>query len=103
MLSKISLGVSSAALEDIYLISAWYELQKPGLRYRFVSELELSIQKIVTAPEAYSRYDVTSFVRRYIMDIFPYKIFYHYNSFHVEIIALIHTSRSSRYIKRRLK
>jgi hypothetical protein len=39
MLSKISLGVSAAALEDIYLMSDWYKLQKPGLCYRFVSEL----------------------------------------------------------------
>lgn len=103
MESKISLGISSSAVEDIELITAWYEQQRTGLSLKFVSEIDISFNKISTSPEAFRLHGKNSFVRRYIMEVFPYKIFYHYNSFHIEIIAVIHTSRSSRYLKRRLK
>lgn len=103
MANKISLNLSSFALEDIDLITAWYEQQSIELGLRFITEIEFSLNKITNHPQAYGAYKNHISVRRYTMKLFPYVIYYHYLSFHIHIIAVIHTSRSSRYIKRRLK
>jgi plasmid stabilization system protein ParE len=97
--NKISLNLSSSALEDINSITAWYEQQSIELGLKFITEIEFSLNKITNSPQAYGAYRNHISGRRYTMKVFPYVIFYHYISFHIEIIAVIHTSRSSRYIK----
>lgn len=103
MSNKYSVSVLPSALDDIDLIAAWYQKQNLELAIRFITEIEFSINKITNSPQAYTAYRNRLSVRRFAMKVFPYLIFYHLGSFHIEIIAVIHTSRSSRYIKRRLK
>lgn len=103
MVNKISVNLSSSALEDIDVITAWYEQQSIDLSLKFITEIELSLNKITNSPKAYGAYRNFISVTGYTMKVFPYKIFYYYVSFHIEILAVIHTSRSSRYIKGRLK
>lgn len=103
MANKVTLNLSSSALEDIDLITAWYEQQGIEVGLRFIKEIELSLNKITNFLQAYGAYRNHVSVRRYPIKVFPYLIYYHYALFHIEVIAIIHTSRSSRYIERRLK
>jgi len=102
MANNHSVNVSSSALEDIDSITAWYELQSVGLGIKFITEIEYSLNKIANFPQAFAAYKNLS-VRRFAMKAFPYVIYYHFASFHIEIIAVIHSSRSSRYVRGRLK
>ena len=103
MENKISISLSPSALEDIDVITAWYQQQNIEISFKFITEIEFSLNKITNSPKAYGSYRNFISVRRYTMTVFPYIIFYYYISFHIEVIAVIHTSRSSRYIKRKLK
>lgn len=96
--------ISHEALGDLAIIAIWYEKQRPFLGDRFLHEFyTVSLKTISSNPKAFIRYIKSSNIRRYTMNTFPYKIFYDSESIPLRIIAVIHASRSSRYIKRRLK
>lgn len=96
--------ISDEALNDLTEIAIWYEKQRPFLSDEFLFEFyNVSLEKICFNPKAFSKYIRNSNIRRYKMKRFSYRIFYDDGAFPVKIIAIIHTSRSSRYIKRRLK
>ena len=101
---KVTYIVSKDALADIKDISLRYETGGGFLGERFLNELyNISLEKICSNPFAFRRFRRNSNIRRFVMKRFPYKIFYDSSTLPIKIIAVIHTSRSSRYLKRRLK
>jgi hypothetical protein len=78
----------------------WYESQKPGLGLRFLDEIDKSIVRILGSPEKWRRIDAT--VRRYLVDRFPFTIFYRDRGQNIENLAVAHHSRRPDYWKVRL-
>ncbi len=101
---KVPYIVSKDALADIKNISLRYETGGGFLGERFLNELyNFSLKKICSNPYAFRRIRRNSNIRRFVRKRFPYKIVYDSGTLPIKIIAVIHTPRSSRYLKRRLK
>ena len=88
--------------EDVITFYDWYDKINKTLSERYIKELKESEEIISVAPNANSRL-LNSAFRRYLMPKFPYKIIYRVNNANIVIVALIHTARSNKFIKRRLK
>lgn len=67
--------VTDEAESDVKEIFEWYENKLPGLGNRFLSHLEKSFNKITFNPLAFANTGFLDF-RRYVLNVFPYKIFY---------------------------
>lgn len=90
------------ALIDVDEAIAWYEKELKGLGYRFFSRLTESLEQLKTKPESYQI--IYPPVRRILLKSFPYKILYLIQEPHaIVILGVIHTKRSNRYIKKRLR
>ena len=95
--------VLDEALADLTDIAIWYETQQLFWVTDMKQFYTVSLETILLNPKAFKKYTRNSGIRRYKMASFPYKIYYDSESFPIKIIAVIHTFRSSGYIKRRLK
>lgn len=103
-MDRLSYIISDEALDDIKDISKWYETKAIFLGSKFLHEFyNVSITKICTKPDSFLKLRRNGSIRRHIMNRFPYKVFYDNSTDPIKIIAIIHTSRSSHYIRRRLK
>lgn len=94
--------VTDEAERDTKEVFEWYENKLPGLGNRFLSHLENGFNKISFNPFAFANTGFLDF-RRYILDVFPYKIFYLLKDDLIIITAIIHKSRSQRYWRKKLK
>lgn len=88
--------------EDVLTVHDWYYKMSPELSDRFIGELKESEGIILAKPNTNARFFNTLY-RRYLMPVFPYKIAYKIKDKDIFIIALIHTARSNKFIKRRLR
>jgi plasmid stabilization system protein ParE len=96
--------ISDEALGDVTGIAIWYETKRLFLSDQFLKEFyTVSLPAISSSFKSFRKANKNSNIRRYKMNRFPYKIFYDNRTLPIKIIAVIHTSRSSGYIKRRLK
>ena len=101
--NKVSFAISPGAADDISNIAVWYHQKVEGLGNRFLLRLKASFKKVQLSPEAYARINPKSNIRRCVVPGFPYKTYFLFLDGHVEVLAVIHMSRSNRYIKRKLK
>ena len=88
--------------QDIKDIINWYDAFSQNLTNRFLDEVWFAELRIATNPNAFRKISHSEF-RRASLKKFPYKIFFSTENKTVFVIAIIHTSRSNKYIKRRLK
>ena len=70
----------------------WYELQKSGLGYVFLEELEGCFQKICDHPEYYGL--LNEWIRRVKVNGFPYLVVYEIENDYIVVNSVFHTSRS---------
>ena len=101
--NKFSLAISAGATDDIIKAAKWYNKKIEGLGYRFLTKLKISLDKIHLSPSSFTRYKKESSIRKYAVAGFPYKIYYLFRNEHVEILAIVHMSRSNSFIRRKLK
>ena len=94
--------VTDEAESDAKEIFEWYENKLQGLGNRFLSHIENSLNKIALNPFAYANTGFLDF-RRFVLDVFPYKIYYLLKDDIIIITAIIHKSRSQRYWRKKLK
>lgn len=102
-MDNYNVQLSNEAELDIHVATIWYESRSTALASKFLDKTEIAFQRIAANPFAFSRLTPRSKYRKYRTAGFPYKIYYYTNVFTVEIMAVIHTRRSNRYINRRLK
>ena len=88
--------------QDIKDIINWYDAISLNLTNRFLDEVWFAESRISLNPNAFRRVSHSGF-RKIPLKKFPYKIFFRTKGKTVFVIAIIHTSRSNKYIKRRLK
>ena len=100
--NKPYLVITPQATHELQNIAQWYEEKAPYLGDRFLEAVNESLKKILESPTAFA-YHKTTKLRRYILPHFPYRIFYLIDGTRIKVIDVIHTSRSKKYIRRRLR
>ena len=101
--SPFTLRISANALADTIEIFSWYETKAQDLGEQFLNDLEITYQHILSHPTAFARFKKGSKARKKLLSIFPYKVFYLVEDGEVKILAIIHTSRSQKFLKKRIK
>lgn len=89
---------SQTDLEETYF---WYAEVSENLSKRFEEELYLSLEKISKQPLMYPK--VVDEVRQYVMDNFPFYIFYLIDKKEISVVAIINQSRNPNYLKKRIR
>lgn len=88
------LVVRPEAALDIEDAFEWYENQAAGLGRDFVLAARTSINKIAERPFSFPI--LFGYTRRFVMDRFPYSVFFIVTEDVVTIIACVHQSRHPR-------
>lgn len=78
----------------------FYETRRRGLGAVFASEVETTIERIISAPDQFRL--VEQDVRRCLTHVFPYAVFYTIERDFVLILAVAHASRRPGYWQERL-
>ena len=79
---------------------SWYDQRREGLGGEFVVALEDVIQLISEHPEAFP--EIAAGHRRALLQRFPYAVYYRIAANVIDVIACLHTRRSSeRWLRRR--
>lgn len=97
---SLELVVSSGAEADILDAYSWYEERQTGLGRRLIAELDLAYARIQSEPLSYQE-DIPD-IRRCMLHVFPYLVFYTLQDKRIEILAVIHASQDPSYIAERL-
>ncbi len=79
-------------LHDSYL---WYQSQSLGLGDRFLKEVKKSIALIQESPKIWPKHK--NKFHKFVMNHFPYIIFYKVSKNIISIYAIAHTSREPGY------
>ncbi len=87
--------IQKEAIIDMREAFTWYEAQKEGLGHVFIGEVELCFQKLAMNPEYSSK--INTWMRRMLVNGFPYIIIYETENENVYINSVFHTSRLPRY------
>jgi toxin ParE1/3/4 len=75
---------------------AYYEARQPGLGLDFLAEVEAAVGLIQQAPQAFPKYKATDY-RRYVLDRFPYYLYYLESDHCLWIAAVAHHKRRPDY------
>jgi plasmid stabilization system protein ParE len=86
------LAVARQELDDAV---DWYESQSPGLGYEFLDELDRVVRRIKSYPD--SCQELTSGLRRALVNRFPYGVIYGRDADAIVIVAVAHLHREPRY------
>lgn len=85
---------------EIVEAAQFYERRVPGLGHRFLHELDRAITKILETPGRWRM--VEEGVRRFVMQDFPYALYYRTEGEYLRILVVQHHSRHPDYWKYRL-
>jgi len=88
---------AAADIEDAY---QWYESQRPGLGEEFLAALNLTRDRVLEQPEAFSVLD-RNIRRALIPRRFPYGLFYRVYGDTIVIVTCMHAKRDPRRWQRR--
>jgi len=92
--------IHSEAIEELDGAVAYYEDQKVGLGFNFLVEVEQALGKIQQNPNLGAVYKVTG-LRRYVIQRFPFLIFYAELEEYIWVVAIVHGKRRPDYWRRR--
>ena len=95
-----ALVVGAHTESDILDAYVWYEARQEGLGRWFVGQLESAFARILTDPFSYPE-DLPG-IRRSLLHVFPYLVFYTLDEETIEILAVIHASQDRRNVEPRL-
>lgn len=93
-------GFRPAASADVEAAHAWYEEQRPGLGEEFLAAVDAAVASILTFPEANPV--VHRGARRFLLERFPYGLYYRLSGEQVIIVACLHAARDPRVWRSRL-
>ncbi len=82
----------------------WYDERQNGLGQQFLDALAHALESIERQPQAFSRIqtnDANREVRRYVLQRFPYLIFYEVRTAEVLVVAVAHSRRRPNYWQNR--
>ena len=96
-----TVGINARATQEVRAAFEWYDDRQPGIGQRFNLEFEICLNKIKANPFAFSIYHRR--FRRVTINHFPYKVYFAVKRDLIVIIAVIHSARSNRFLKKRLR
>ena len=85
------LELREEAESEVVAAAVYYESERPGLGFRFESELNKMIVRVVESPLQFREIDPG--VRRALLQIFPYGVFFAAEHDVVLVIAVLHLHR----------
>ena len=80
--------VSEKATAEIKKVVSWYDNERIDLSQKFIKELDYFLDKISKNPEAYKT--VTNNIRRCLLKMFPYIIFFTVTKKEIVVLRLRH-------------
>ncbi len=92
--------IHSEAITELDSAIAYYEKRKVGLGLDFLSEVEQYLGKIQQNPNLGALYKASG-LRRYVMQRFPFLIFYTEFEEFIWVVAIAHGKRRPDYWRRR--
>ena len=96
---KYKIIIRPEAEYDLKETFSWYEDKRKGLGHVFLLQVDAGLRFIERNPEIHpAEYKET---RKHLIKRFPYKIIYLIEKQTIIILAVIHTKRSPRLIKKR--
>ena len=95
--------LSAAAELDIYFAKTWYESHSLQVAIKFLDKIDLAFQNIRSNPFAFSKLTPKSRYRKYRTPGFPYRIYYFVIESVIQIMAVVHSRRSDKFVRQRLK
>jgi plasmid stabilization system protein ParE len=87
------------AASDVMSAREWYDAQRSGLGDDFVATLEHIIGLVAELPEAFP--EIAAGHRRALLGRFPYALYYRAEGRELEVVACLHTRRTSDSWRRR--
>ncbi len=78
----------------------WYFLRSEWAAARFLEAVEKGIRSIAESPARWPVADLST--RKYLLETFPFALFYRESSSAIQIIAIAHTSRRPGFWRGRL-
>lgn len=89
------------AREDVREIVLWYRGEREGLEDRFLLSLKASTDVLVKNPLLYQiRFES---IRSLLLKRFPYRLYYFIDGNQVMVLGIVHTKRSPKFIRKKLK
>ena len=79
----------------------WYEARAGGIGQKFVGSVDEALQQIGESPSAFPKWEQDSRFRRFVLQRFPYIVFYRETADRVEVIAVAHGAREPGYWRKR--
>lgn len=92
--------IHNEAKQELDSAIAYYEVRQVGLGLDFLSDVEQAISRIQQNPNVGEKYKITGF-RRYVMQRFPYLVFYVEFEDFIWVVAIAHGKRKPNYWKKR--
>lgn len=80
-----------AACLDIRVAFKWYDAQRPGLGDEFIAAVDAGINVVLAFPDAHPA--VHRDTRRFLIERFPYGLFYRVSDTGVVVVACLHAAR----------
>ena len=103
MLSRrYTIKYSGESIEDLSAIASHYEEISASLKVKLRDSVSRAETDILRNPLAFSKVRFKDF-RRILLKKFPYKMIYRIEDDKIHVFAVLHHSRSNRYIRKRLK
>jgi len=75
----------------------WYEERGEGLGLKFLLVVDQALQEIQTSPSAFPRWEHDTRFRKFVMQRFPYIVFYRELADRIDVIAIAHGARKPGY------
>lgn len=87
----MQLRVDSRAKRELFEAASFYEREVSGLGDDFLNEIEAAYRQIVAHPTAWR--EMTKGVRRFLVNRFPYGVYYKLGEDTVLVFAVLHLYR----------
>jgi toxin ParE1/3/4 len=103
MLSQhYSIRYSDESIEDLSAIASHYEKINDLLKERLRVSVMMAETDLLRNPFSFSKVRFKDF-RRILLKKFPYKMIYRIENDKIHVFAVLHQSRSNRFVRKRLK
>jgi toxin ParE1/3/4 len=88
---------SPSAWDELCSAVDWYESRSPGLGRRLFECIEDALTEVRRNPSSFPAWKYDGRVRRFVLQTFPYALFYREREQVLEVVAVAHTARKPGY------
>jgi toxin ParE1/3/4 len=89
--------LAPAAQAELDAAVDWYEERVDGLGLKFMLLVDEALQEIQDSPGKFPRWEHDARFRKFVMQRFPYAIFYREVAQRIDVMAVAHGAREPRY------